>query len=153
MIKPIQSIPGTIATQLGRQIPVLVLLSIGSFAALISGGTFLEASLFGGLPVGNALAAAALCLSACIAIGLSRSRTIGRYLSVTALVTAFAWLPASIILAGNLTLNFSGTRGQVWVWLSMTTIVVILIALIWATVDYLVKRRALKKSVKGEQEC
>jgi hypothetical protein len=146
MIKQIQSFPGAITSLFDRKVSTLVVLSIGSVATLISGGSFLEASLVGGLPLGNVVAAAALCLSACVAIGLSRSRTLVRYFSAGGLTAAIAWLPISIGLAGNLTLNFSGFRGQIWIWLSLTTIVVILIALAWATVDHLIRRRLQRGS-------
>lgn len=146
MIKSIQSFPAAIVSVFERKVPILAVLSIASIATLVSGGSFLEAPLVGKLPVGNVIAAAALCLTASIAIGLSRSRTIVRYFSSAALIAAFAWLPISIGLAGNLTLNFSGLRGQVWAWLSLTTIVVILFALAWATVDHLVRRRLHRQS-------
>lgn len=141
MIKPIPPFLSAIALLLERKISILVMLSIGSITTLISGGSFLEASLFGGLPVGNVLAAAALCLSASVAIVLSRSASVVRYFSIAVLIAAFAWLPISIGLAGNLTLNFSGIRGQIWVWLSLTTIGAILVSLAWATVDHRVRRR------------
>ncbi len=152
MNQPIQSSPRAIAAFFERRVPILVVLSIGSIAVLLSGGSFLEASLVGGLPVGNVVATAALCFPACVAIGLTRSRTTVRYFSVAGFIAAFAWLPVSIGLAGNLTLNFSGLRGQIWVWSSLTTIGIILISLAWATVDHLIRRRVHRGSADAARQ-
>lgn len=142
MTKAIESFLGAIASLFERNVPTLVVLSVGSVAGLISGGAFLETPLVRGLPVGNVLAAAALCLPACVAIGLSRPRTVVRYFSVVSLIAGCAWLPISVGLAGNLTLNFSDLRGRVWVWASLATIVVVLLALVWAMIDRRIRGRS-----------
>lgn len=138
-----------VAFMFERKIPVLVMLATGSIAALFSGGSFLEVPLFGVLPVGNVLAAGALCSSAGVAVGLSYPATVLRYCSVAALVAASAWLPVSIALAGNFTLNFSGLRGQIWICLSLATIVIVLLVVAWATIDRLIRRRLHRESASG----
>lgn len=124
-----------------HKILILVVMAAGSIAALISGGSFLEVPLPGGLPVGNILAVCVLCSSAGAAIGLSRPSTMLRYFSVGSLIAASAWLPVSIGLAGNLMLNFSGDRGRVWIWLSSVIIAGVFLSLAWAAIDHLIRQR------------
>ena len=97
------------------RIVVSLLLVVAAFAvlSLVSGASYLENMLPGGLPVGNALTAIGLCAAAGSAVGLSARRTTLRMVSVASLIGAAAWLPVSIALAGNLTLNFHGGRGGV----------------------------------------
>ena len=149
MVDLIKFLFSVIAFMSERKIPVLAVFAIGSIAALISGGPFLEAPLLEGLPVGNVLTVAALCSSACAAIAISRPGTVVRYFSVASLIVASAWLPASISLAGNLALNFSGLRGQIWVWLCLGTVVVVFVAVVWATIDHLIRRRLHRGSANA----
>lgn len=46
-------------------------------------------------------------------------------------------LPISLGLAGNLFLNFSGIRGDIWIWLSLATAIFASVALVWAAIDRL----------------
>lgn len=82
--------------------------------------------------MGNALAAVGLIAGAAAAYGLSESKTLLRGMSLTALLLALAWLPASLLLAGNLALNFSGQHGAYWIWLSVATFTLVLLSLFWA---------------------
>jgi hypothetical protein len=43
--------------------------------------------------------------------------------SIASLAASAAWLPVSIVLAGNLTLNFSGWRGSVWIAFTVAVVV------------------------------
>ena len=115
-------------------IVVALLLAVAAFAvlSLVSGAAYLETMLPGGLPVGNALTAIGLCAAAGSAVGLSARRTTLRLVSVASLIGAAAWLPVSIALAGNLTLNFHGGRGSVWLALSAIIAAAVLCALGWA---------------------
>ena len=115
---------------------VLVLLLTTAFAvtSLASGAGFLGAPLPGGLPLGNALAALGLCAAAGAAIGLGRAGTMRRAVAIVALLAAGAWLPVSVVLAGNLALNFSGGRGQAWMAISLATVLLVAISLAWALV-------------------
>ena len=116
------------------RIVVALLLVIAAFAvlSLVSGASYLETMLPGGLPLGNALTAIGLCAAAGSAVGLSARGTALRLVSVASLIGAAAWLPVSIALAGNLTLNFHGGRGDVWLVLSAVIAAAVLCALGWA---------------------
>src|SRR5262245_51102101 len=106
----------------------VALLAIAAFAvvSLRSGATYLEAVLPGGLPFGNALTALGLCAAAGVAVVLSARGTMLRAVSLTSLIAAAAWLPASVALAGNLALNFGNGRGLVWVVFSLAVVGVVL---------------------------
>lgn len=134
-----------------RSVPLWLILATGSLAALVSGSAFLEAPLPGGLPVGNLLAALTCSALAATAVGLSRPGTVVRHFSVVSLVTALAWLPVSIGLAGNAALNFSGVRGQAWLWLSLATAVLVVLALAGATIDRVLARRLRKRTGSERQ--
>lgn len=101
-------------------------------ASLASGAAFLGVPLPGGLPLGNALAALGLCAAAGAAIGLGRAGTLPRAVAIAALLVAAAWLPVSVMLAGNLALNFSGGRGQAWMAISLATVLLVTLSLAWA---------------------
>lgn len=124
----------------------LVFVAVASTAALMSGESFLEVPLPGGLPAGNLLAAIALCSLAVAAVGLSRPGTLLWHLSITSLLAASAWLPVSIALAGNLALNFDGFRGQLWIWMSLAVIALVLLAALAAAIDRLVRKRLARRS-------
>lgn len=122
------------------------LLAIAAFAvlSLAYGATYLEAMLPGGLPFGNALTALGLYAAAGAAVVLSARGTALRAVSLASLIAAAAWLPVSIALAGNLTLNFGGGRGLTWVVLSLGVVTGVLGALVWALAAALLalRRRA-----------
>lgn len=120
---------------------VASLLVVAAFAllSLVSGASDLETMLPGGLPLGNALAAIGLCAAAGSAVGLSARRTALQLVSVVSLIGAIAWLPLSIALAGNLTLNFHGDHGAVWLALSAVIAATVLCTLTWALVANLLR--------------
>jgi hypothetical protein len=122
------------------KIIVALLLVIAALAllCLVSGTSYLETTLPGGLPIGNALTAIGLCAAAGSAVGLSARRTALRRVSVASLICAAAWLPASIALAGNMTLNCDGARGVAWLALSLCIVAAVLCALAWALVASIV---------------
>lgn len=124
------------------KIIVAALLATTAFAAmaLASGTPYLEMSLPGGLPFGNILAAIGLCAAAGSAVGLSSRGTALRTASLTALAAAAAWLPVSIALAGNLTLNFADGRGIVWLAFSLAVAAGVATAVVWAVVTVLLAR-------------
>ena len=120
-----------------RKSIVIPLLVLAAFAllSLVSGASYLETVLPGGLPIGNALTAIGLCAAAGSAVGLSPRRTALRVLSVASLIGAVAWLPASMVLAGNQTLNFDKGRGvAAWLALSGAVVVAVSGALAWALI-------------------
>lgn len=95
------------------------LLGIGLLAlgSLVVGAPYLETTLPGGLPLGNLLAAVGLCAIAASGAAIAR-RGVMRRIAFVALIATMAWLPVSIAMAGNLTLVFSGARGDTWIALS-----------------------------------
>lgn len=111
---------------------VLLLIAAFCVASLVRGGALLEAILPGGLPLGNALTALGLCAAAGAAYTLSAHRTMLRSASLSALVAAALWLPVSIALAGNLSLNFGGGRGLTWMIFSLAVVAGALGTLFWA---------------------
>lgn len=120
-------------------------LSLAALAALValgSGTDALNRSLPGGLPLGNVLALVLLLAPAVVACRLSRPGSLCRRASTLATFAAAAWLPVSILLAGNLNLDFTGTRGEAWVWLTLVTAVLVLVTLTWAMAG-LARRRWL----------
>jgi hypothetical protein len=88
--------------------------ALACLALLVSGADALEARLPGGLPLGNAVSAAALVLAAWAALRLAAKGSRLRGIALCALVLSALWLPASILLAGNLELNFAGRAGRAW---------------------------------------
>ena len=88
--------------------------ALACLALLVSGADALEARLPGGLPLGNAVSAAALVLAAWAALRLEAKGSRLRGIALCALVLSALWLPASILLAGNLELNFAGRAGRAW---------------------------------------
>lgn len=113
---------------------VLILLAVAVLALgwLVSGAGELEQVLPGGMPVGNVLTAIALVAPALAAVLLSRAGSRCRQMAKLALVGAVLWLPLSVVLAGNVQLNFSGSRGAAWLALSLLTLVVVMVSLAWA---------------------
>ncbi len=97
---------------------ILFALAAISIGVLVSGASYSEWVLPGGLPLGNALAAISLCFLAGSAYNLTPVGSVRRRISQAVLVVAVLWLPISIALAGNLELNFSGSRGTVWLVIS-----------------------------------
>ena len=114
-----------------------------SAGALFVGADVIHRILPGGLPVGNLLAAAVYCGLAGTAVVLAPRRSVSRPAALGALAGAIAWLPLSIALAGNPSLNFSGERGALWLWLSAGLLIVVMAALVLAAfASYLARRSA-----------
>lgn len=126
-----------------KKMIVIILLAIAAFAVLFvaSGTNHLEVLLPGGLPLGNVLSAFGPCAIAGAAVLLSAPRTALRVVSVTSLIAAITWLPASVGLAGNLALNFSGWRGSVWFAYTIAVAVAALGSFVWALVASLLAMR------------
>lgn len=110
------------------------LVAVLAAAFLVSGSDCLDFLLPGGLPIGNAVAAAIPCGIAGTAALLAPRGTGSRTVAVIALAASIAWLPLSIALSGNLSLNFSGLRGVVWAWFPAAVFVLALAAVLMACV-------------------
>lgn len=117
-----------------KGITAAVLLAFVAFVvlSLFRGAPYLETPLLGGLPLGNALAALALCAVAGAATALSLRGTMLRAAALVSLVGAALWLPVSLLLAGNLQLNFHSGRGAAWLLFSGAVVGVACFTLLWA---------------------
>lgn len=129
-----------------KRITVLLLLAVVlfTFASLIAGATYLDRLLPGGLPFGNGLTAIGLISAAVVALILSKKESLLRWAATASVVFSILWLPVSIGLAGNLSLNFQGGRGSVWLPYSLITFVFVLISMFWAIAQS-VRNRHRKK--------
>ena len=110
----------------------LLLVVVYTAFALVSGAPLLDAELPGGLPAGNLLTAVAMCSLGGIATILAPRGSHARVFSYVALLAAAAWFPVSAALAGNLSLNFSGERGEAWLVLTLLVLSQLGAALAWA---------------------
>jgi len=128
----------------GLAVLSLLALAVISLASLVSGASYLEFALPGGLPAGNALAAIVLVSAAAVPVLLSSRGSALRAIALATLAAAAAWLPLSIALAGNLALNFASGRGSIWLGFTLAVIVAVLCMLAWALVSRLaaMRRRA-----------
>jgi hypothetical protein len=106
-----------------QRLTALVLFAIAAIfiGVLISGARYSEWVLPGGLPLGNALAAICLCSLPGSAFYLSPVGSVRRRISQVVFSVTLFWLPISLVLAGNLQLNFSGYRGTAWLVISLVT--------------------------------
>jgi hypothetical protein len=119
------------ATRAAVALPAGLLAGAG-MGALLTGQPWLTRALPGGLPLGNALAAAVLLAPALIAGLLAPPRARLHRASVAALLLAALWLPLSIALAGNLALDFAAGRGTAWLVLTLACAGSGLLVLAWA---------------------
>jgi len=119
----------------GLAVLSLLALAVISLASLVSGASYLEFALPGGLPAGNALAAIVLVSAAAVPVLLSSPGSALRTAALATLAAAAAWLPLSIALAGNLALNFTSGRGSIWLGFTLAVIVALLCMLAWALVS------------------
>lgn len=127
-----------------RKIIVVMLFAGAGFAvwSLVSGAAYLDATLPGGLPLGNALSAFGPCAVAGAVVLLSTPRTALRAVSVGSLIAGVFWLPASIFLAGNLALNnFDGWRSLAWFIYTGVVVSAALGSLLWALAASLLAMR------------
>lgn len=126
----------------GLAVLSLLAIAVASVASLVSGASYLEFILPGGLPAGNALAAIGLASAAAAPVLLSPAGSALRAVSLIVLAAATAWLPLSVALAGNLALNFAKGRGSLWLGFSLAVSVAVLCILAWALVSrWLAMRR------------
>ena len=119
----------------------LLAITAASLASLVSGASYLELPLPGGLPAGNALAAIGLVSAAAVPVLFSSAGSALRAAALGTLAAAAAWLPLSIALAGNLALNFAGGRGSLWLGFSLAVVVAVLCVSAWAIVARLAAAR------------
>ncbi len=113
---------------------MLLIITALSAWPLLAGAAWLESELPGGLPAGNALSALSLCSLAAVPVAVSVRGSALRRASLAMLIAAAAWLPLSILLAGNLSLNFAGDRGGIWLTVTLTVIAGVICTLAWASI-------------------
>lgn len=118
----------------------LFVASVLCIAALSSGAAFISATLHGGLPVGNAIAWLGLLGLPSAALLLAARGSLIRKLAWVAFAGAIAWLPASLLLAGNLALNFSGGTGAIWLSASLGLFVLAVATLLLAAASAVIRR-------------
>ena len=123
-------------------IVLLLLLPFTWVVALPSGAGWLEWPLPGGLPLGNLFAAMTMASWPAASALLATPRSAARRFAGLALLSAFAWLPASALLAGNLALNFSGERGTAWFALTLAVLAAGVISLAWSALHRLRQPKA-----------
>lgn len=93
---------------------VLLLIAAVSIYAILSGADYLSTLLPGGLPLGNVLAATVfLGLSGAAYLLAKQRKVLGRIAAIV-LAASILWLPVSIALARNASLNFAGWNGTLW---------------------------------------
>lgn len=112
----------------------------GCLAGLVTGADLVQQVLPGGLPVGNAVAAAALLCFAGAAVQLSTAPGWVAWTARVSLGMAVAWLPLSALLAGNLQLNFHGDAGTLWAWLTALTLGLALVSFACAGIQRVHRR-------------
>lgn len=92
----------------------LLLLAALSIYALLSGADYLSTLLPGGLPLGNVLAAVVfLGISGAAYLLAKQHKVLGRIAAIV-LAASILWLPVSVALARNASLNFAGWNGTLW---------------------------------------
>lgn len=122
-------------------IAALVLLPFGWISLLAGRYEILEGNLPGGLPVGNLLSAITFAVWPAAAVLIARPGSLARRFAQGALALALAWLPVSLLLAGNLGLNFEGTRGTLWMGLTVLTLAAGAAALACSAIHRLLRRK------------
>lgn len=110
------------------------------FATLASGADLLGAPLPGGMPAGNALAWLGLLGCSTAALLLSAGSRALRALAWLVVGISAAWLPASVVLAGNLALNFWGVFGSYWLAASAALLALVFASLLLATAFAIIRR-------------
>ena len=121
---------------------VLILLTIVlfTFVSLVKGAAYLVWLLPGGLPFGNALTATGLTSAAVVALVLGKPESVLRWIAIVSIVLSVLWLPMSVGLAGNLSLNFDGTNGSAWRYYTLVTFVFVLTSMLLAIAQSLMDR-------------
>src|SRR5574343_1813329 len=92
----------------------LLLVAASSLFAILSGADYLSVMLPGGLPLGNVLAALVFLGMSGAGYLLAKERKVLGRIAAIVLAGAVLWLPVSIALARNASLNFAGWNGTLW---------------------------------------
>lgn len=115
---------------------------IGSAALLVSGHPLLNWP-DNGLPLGTLLAGVMVASLGALPLALARPGGWASRIARAGFALSVAWLPISLMLAGNLRLNFSGGwRSDAATWLGMALLLALAVAGIAALASLLTPRRA-----------
>lgn len=123
-----------VASMNSKSIIVAVLLAFAAFVllSLVCGAPYLGIPLPGGLPLGNVLTALGLCAMSGASVVMSPRGGSRRPAALLALAASVLWLPISVLLAGNLQLNFGSGRGVAWIAFSVAVLAGACFTLLWA---------------------
>lgn len=124
-------------------IAAFLLIAVFSICSIIFGASYLDVILPGGLPLGNVLAASIFFGFSGAAQLLAKGRRVLRIVTTAVVAISLMWLPISIALAGNVTLNFSGELGTVWLWFSGCLFFIVIGTFLLAAGAALYSRRTL----------
>ena len=145
-VGPLSWLLGRMKSYRGIAFVTLLLLAIFAYASLFSGAPYLQIILPGGLPFGNALTAIGLCSISYAAFLITAKRTVIWFITLAGLVASLLWLPVSIALAGNVSLNFSGDVGTAWLAgsaiLLLSVVAILLLAILLHVVAWYKRVRA-----------
>lgn len=100
------------------QFGLLLSVAAGCLFPLLSASPFLVVLLPGGLPLGTLLAAGFFAALGVAGVPLAPPGGHARRLAWICAALACAWLPVSMLLAGNAALNFASPWGDLWLWFS-----------------------------------
>ncbi len=92
----------------------LLLVAASSLFAILSGADYLSVMLPGGLPLGNVLASLVFLGMSGAGYLLAKERKVLGRIAAIVLAGSVLWLPVSVALARNASLNFAGWNGTLW---------------------------------------
>ena len=129
----------------------LLLLAAFSLYAVLTGADYLDYVLPGELPLGNVLAAALFLGISGAAYLLAKERKVLGRIAAIVLAASVLWLPVSIVLARNPSLNFSGWNGTLW-FLFTVGLFVAALGTLFAAVGAALLARSKAESATGSGE-
>ena len=110
-------------------------------ATIVFGAGLLEFALPGGLPLGNLIAALIFVGIAGAAWVLAPAGGLTRRLAQCVFVLCVAWLPVSVMIAGNLAWNLGNGRGDAWLMFSAGLLALAVLMLLVALISRVVAGR------------
>ena len=109
--------------------------------SMLTGAAWLETPLPGGLPAGNLLTAGGLASMPLLALMFAPRGGKSRRFAWFVLVPTLAWLPLSLLAAGNLQLNFDASAGPAWQAATLGLFAAGIFSLLRALVAWMAQRR------------
>lgn len=118
----------------GFVIAVCLLVFAACSVAVAAGLDVLTLEVAQDLALGTLVASEGLFALGWVPLLLSQPGTLLRVLAILGLCGALAWLPLSILLAGNLRLEFQGTSGQTWMALTFGLLAWLILTSLWGAI-------------------